>query len=424
MRRSHGRGVDIRRLAIRAVAAAVILVVLSGGAAFAGYRYDRAAATRLLPGVHVGGVDVGEMTAQQALDELRPLADRLLSQPLQVRAGNLSWKLTPRELGARVDVEGAVETARREGTRRSWWSRLYHRLLNKPVDVDVDLRISYDRAAIDGFLQDVTGKVLDRKVEVRAGDETWLATPRSLGATAAVKQTLGRILGVNDLVEGPAPVVTVPLSYDEEAVTRWIDRIADDFAVAPDNASLDYVDSSVVIDHAEPGRALDTETAGERVMRALKEGHPTVSLDVRTIEPDVTEDDLGDTIIVDVSLNELYLYDGTSLVKSYDVATGTDEYPTPLGHWTIINKRENPTWVNPSPDGWGKDLPESIPPGPGNPLGTRALDLNAPGIRIHGTYADYSVGSYASHGCIRMHIPESEELFELVEVGTPVIVAP
>jgi L,D-transpeptidase ErfK/SrfK len=63
-----------------------------------------------------------------------------------------------------------------------------------------------------------------------------------------------------------------------------------------------------------------------------------------------------------------------------------------------------------------------IPPGPGNPLGTRALYLNADGIRIHGTPSDSSIGSYASHGCIRMHISESEALYPLVPVGTPVFI--
>jgi len=89
----------------------------------------------------------------------------------------------------------------------------------------------------------------------------------------------------------------------------------------------------------------------------------------------------------------------------------------------IINKRVNPTWYNPAKDTWGKNEPDFIPPGPNNPLGTRALDLDAPGIRIHGTYADSSIGTYASHGCIRMYIPDSEDLFDRVVVGTLVIIA-
>ena len=97
-------------------------------------------------------------------------------------------------------------------------------------------------------------------------------------------------------------------------------------------------------------------------------------------------------------------------------------YPTPMGHWTIVNKRVNPTWYNPAKDTWGKDEPAFIPPGPDNPLGTRALDLDAPGIRIHGTPSDSSIGHWASHGFIRMHIPDSEDLFGRVEIGTPVII--
>jgi lipoprotein-anchoring transpeptidase ErfK/SrfK len=117
------------------------------------------------------------------------------------------------------------------------------------------------------------------------------------------------------------------------------------------------------------------------------------------------------------------LYDGLKLKTTFPVATGQlGIYPTPLGHWQIVNKRINPTWVNPAKDTWGAGEPDFIPPGPDNPLGTRALDLNAAGIRIHGTPSDASIGHYASHGCIRMHIPDSERLFGLVEIGTPVII--
>jgi L,D-transpeptidase ErfK/SrfK len=111
-------------------------------------------------------------------------------------------------------------------------------------------------------------------------------------------------------------------------------------------------------------------------------------------------------------------------MKGYPVAAGSAQYPTPQGEWTIWQKVENPTWVNPDPEGWGASLPASIGPGPGNPLGTRALYLDAPGIRIHGTSASYSIGSYASHGCIRMLMSDVEELYELVPVGTTAHVVP
>jgi L,D-transpeptidase ErfK/SrfK len=87
-----------------------------------------------------------------------------------------------------------------------------------------------------------------------------------------------------------------------------------------------------------------------------------------------------------------------------------------------VDKQENPTWTNPAPTTWGAGLPASIPPEPGNPLGTRALYLNAPGIRIHGTYDVASVGTNASHGCIRMLMADIEALYPLVPIGTPVYV--
>ena len=68
---------------------------------------------------------------------------------------------------------------------------------------------------------------------------------------------------------------------------------------------------------------------------------------------------------------------------------------------------------------------DPVPPGPGNPLGTRWMGLSAPYVGIHGTPDAASIGYSVSHGCIRMLIPQVEWLFEQVEVGTPVfIVAP
>ena len=112
----------------------------------------------------------------------------------------------------------------------------------------------------------------------------------------------------------------------------------------------------------------------------------------------------------------------SDLAHTYHVATAAAGYVTPAGDWTIVDKQENPTWYNPAPDTWGADLPASIPPGAGNPLGTRALYLNAPGIRIHGTYDVGSIGTHASHGCIRMLISDVEALYPLVPIGTRVIV--
>ncbi|HAW60675.1 MAG TPA: hypothetical protein DCW86_04320 [Actinobacteria bacterium] len=125
-------------------------------------------------------------------------------------------------------------------------------------------------------------------------------------------------------------------------------------------------------------------------------------------------------ILIDISHRRLYLFREGSLIKIYPIAVGQEfSFPTPRGSFKIVNKRKNPTWYNPRKP-WSRDMPLVIPPGPGNPLGTRALDLDAPGIRIHGTYVSSSIGRAVSHGCIRMYLRDAEELFDRVSVGTPV----
>jgi len=124
-------------------------------------------------------------------------------------------------------------------------------------------------------------------------------------------------------------------------------------------------------------------------------------------------------IVVTLGKFRLQLFRDGKVVKTYRVAIGAPGYPTPTGTFSVVNKQVDPTWLPPDSD-WAKGL-GPIPPGPGNPLGTRWIGTSAPAVGIHGTYADGSIGTAASHGCIRMHIPEVEELFEQVSVGMPVI---
>ena len=108
--------------------------------------------------------------------------------------------------------------------------------------------------------------------------------------------------------------------------------------------------------------------------------------------------------------------------RLFSVATGQTQYPTPLGRFAVVVKWRNPWWYPPaSPWAAGQ---KPIPPGPNNPLGTRWLGLSAPGVGIHGTPSDGSIGYSVSHGCIRMHIPEAEWLFNHVDVGTTVFIVP
>ena len=106
--------------------------------------------------------------------------------------------------------------------------------------------------------------------------------------------------------------------------------------------------------------------------------------------------------------------------RSFPVAVGRPEFPTPLSHFTIVVKQRNPVVASTRFELGRRREPN--PPGPGNPLGTRWMGLSAWGIGIHGTPDAASVGYSASHGCIRMRIPDAEWLFDRVRIGTHVFI--
>ncbi len=126
----------------------------------------------------------------------------------------------------------------------------------------------------------------------------------------------------------------------------------------------------------------------------------------------------GGKIVVLQSKFVLNLYLDGKFFKQYPIAVGQPAYPTPTGSFVVTEMIENPTWTPPNSP-WAAGL-EPVPPGASNPLGTRWIGTSAPLVGIHGTPSDWSIGSAASHGCVRMHISDVEELFTHVAVGMPV----
>jgi lipoprotein-anchoring transpeptidase ErfK/SrfK len=127
-------------------------------------------------------------------------------------------------------------------------------------------------------------------------------------------------------------------------------------------------------------------------------------------------------IVVNLGQRKLRLIRNGRVWKTYRIAVGMPAYPTPTGDYEINDMQVDPYWYPPDSP-WAAEL-STIPPGPGNPLGTRWIGTTAPAIGIHGTYADSSIGTAASHGCMRMHIPEVEELYEQVAIGMTVSIRP
>jgi L,D-transpeptidase catalytic domain/Putative peptidoglycan binding domain len=305
------------------------------------------------------------------------------------------------------------------------------RILPGVTVAGVDVGGMTRRDAIQAVKAEVNAD-LDQQIQVEVAGESWAISPAKLGTRSDFRQMVDQALAVNQdyswierayhrLLDRPVDAsLDVSYSYNEDRIRRFVETIAGAVDVSPTNAQVDFVDGELVLHRPEKGKELRLRYAEESLMAALASGSSDVRFDMRTLEPQITTQELGYTIVVRLSELKLHLYKGLNLVKTYPVAAGQPAYPTPQGEWTIVNKVENPTWVNPAPDGWGADMPATIGPGPGNPLGTHALYLDAPGIRIHGTYDSGSIGTFASHGCVRMYIEDVQELFGTVPIGTQV----
>lgn len=147
-------------------------------------------------------------------------------------------------------------------------------------------------------------------------------------------------------------------------------------------------------------------------------------LSVKAVDPKVSRDDLrkAPSIIVVKSKFKAYFYHGTKKVKSYDVAIGQSAYPTPEGLFAINGKQVNPVWSVPN-SAWAGELAGSTIAGgtAANPLVARWMGITD-GVGFHGTREEGSVGSAASHGCLRMRPSDIIEWYPKVPEGTPVLI--
>jgi lipoprotein-anchoring transpeptidase ErfK/SrfK len=278
---------------------------------------------------------------------------------------------------------------------------------------------------------------LSRPLTVTVGHDHWTVSPATLGQRAAVTHAVSRAfragqdLGTLDRawhrLRDESLGVSIPLDVSSSGtgVADFASMIAKRTYVAPVDASIGITPShdDITMIHAQPGAKLDAAAAKTAIQQALTQGKSHVALHTANVQPKVTDDSLGHTVVVRLNENRLYLYDGFQVVRTYTVATAKPGFTTPTGVWRIYDKQVDPVWHNPALNGWGAGEPAVIPGGPGNPMGPRAIYITAPGlIRIHGTSDEASIGRYASHGCIRMHNDEVVQLYPDVQVGDHVVI--
>ena len=222
--------------------------------------------------------------------------------------------------------------------------------------------------------------------------------------------------------------IPIEVTYSRKAVAKFakrvqrkVDKPAVDAKIAFGGGGIQKVDSQI-------GRKLDVAKLKKNVGAELVE--PTadhrVVASVEKVKPKTTTAELADkyptVIIVNRSGFQLTLYKRLAVEKTYKIAVGQAGLETPAGQYSIQDKQVNPSWHVPNSAWAGSLAGRVIPPGPDNPIKARWMGIYN-GAGIHGTTDIGSLGTNASHGCIRMSIPEVEELFDRVEVGDPVFIS-
>lgn len=321
--------------------------------------YDATRADRIAPGVSINGIDVGDMRASTARVKLRRTVIEPLERPMVVRHDDREFRLTARQARLGVDVEGSVQRALEVSRTGNPVTRTLRELDGSRVDADMQARVSYSRKSV-------------KRLVARVGN-----------------------------------------ALNRDAV----------------DADLEINADGIKISSARRGREIDAERLERQVTRRLVDfdGRRTVKVRTAAVEPDVTDDALEEkypaVLIVDRKAFTLTLYESLERSKRYEVAVGKVGMDTPRGLYQIQNKAVNPDWYVPDSE-WAGDLAGKVIDGddPDNPIKARWLGIYN-GVGIHGTSENASIGSAASHGCIRMRIPEVKELYDDVPVGSPVYIA-
>jgi lipoprotein-anchoring transpeptidase ErfK/SrfK len=323
------------------------------------YAYDHARANEIAPGVKVAGIPLGGLSPEQARARLERQILRPLERPIVVHHANKTWKLGPREARLRADLGAMVDEALARSRSGDVFARSWRSLTGKPLHDDLHPTVQYSDAAVI--------RLIDR---------------------------------VRRSIERPAKDAKVKISGAGVSTIRGVEGLA--------------ISASRL--HRQIGAAITSTTAPRSFVAHT-----------RHTQPKVTTSDLKrryDTvIIVNRGQFRLRLFKGLKPRQTFGIAVGQVGLETPAGQYSIANKAINPAWHVPN-SAWAGKLAGKVIPGddPSNPIKARWLGI-FDGVGIHGTTDDASIGHNASHGCIRMHIPDVEKLYDEVPVGSAVYIA-
>ncbi|HEV7845755.1 MAG TPA: L,D-transpeptidase/peptidoglycan binding protein [Thermoleophilaceae bacterium] len=282
-------------------------------------------------------------------------------------------------------------------------------------------------------------KPLEQPISVVRGETRFTLSAHDAGVKADVGGMVDEALGASrggsifsrvarDLTGGEENAQVPPrVTYSSSAVHDLVKRVQGKLNRPARDATVDFPSLEKVKE--QKGRRVRAASLEQRIAQALTVPgvKRSVRAPVRIIKPKVTQTQLAAKypvlLIADRYAYRLRLYKDLQLSKEYTVAVGAVGFDTPAGLYHIQNKAVDPAWHVPNSD-WAGDLAGTIVPGgtPENPLKARWLGI-FDGAGIHGTDETYSLGSAASHGCIRMAIPDVIELYDQVPVGAPIYIA-
>jgi lipoprotein-anchoring transpeptidase ErfK/SrfK len=337
------------------ITAAVLAALIFS--AVGAYAYDSAHDQQIAHGVKAGGVNIGGLSTKAAQRKLSATLTPKLSRTLTVVYQGQRFDLDPRRAGLSVNVKSMVTNALDKSRGGNIISRTLRGIFGGTVRAHVPASVSYDRAAIDGFVKQVAGGVN------RAPRNATIAV--SLGHLHNVDSQDGRMVREDDLRQKIESALTK--TRQKREVTAPID-----------------------VTHPKVTTA------------QLAARYPTVIAIYRA----------GFT---------LTLYKQLKSVHTYTIAVGRQGLETPAGEYTVHDKEIDPSWHVPNSSWAGSLAGQVIPPGPQDPLKARWIGITD-GSGIHGTDDIGSLGSAASHGCIRMAIPDVIQLYNQTPYGSTIFV--
>jgi lipoprotein-anchoring transpeptidase ErfK/SrfK len=285
-------------------------------------------------------------------------------------------------------------------------------------------------------LEQALGPVLAQDVVVNAGGKRIALKMRAIKFKFRADNTALRALYAGRNAP-PAPDGTLPpasatpsVSYKRKPVWRFVRSAAAQVAVAPRDARIKIKTYRITKVKGRKGRALTVAPVVEAIQAAVAD--PLAAREIKPklvkVTPRIQTKELAkaypSVITIDQSSFRLRLFKKLKFVKGYGVAVGLPAYPTPNGRFAIQSKQVNPTWTAPNSPWAGEMAGQQVAGGAAdNPLKARWMGVSG-AVGIHGTGQPWSIGSRASHGCIRMTVPDVIDLFGRVDVGTPVLIAP